>query len=114
MVSTALVAIAVADPQLVIGISVMVIIGREITISALREWMAEVGARATVAVSMIGKFKTAAQMLALGFLVYRDDLWGIPVYTVGVTLLLISVVLTLMVNDCLSQSSLAKFVVRRG
>jgi len=95
MVSTALVAIAVADPQLVIGISVMVIIGREITISALREWMAEVGARATVAVSMIGKFKTAAQMLALGFLVYRDDLWGIPVYTVGVTLLLISVVLTL-------------------
>jgi len=57
--------------------------------------MAEVGARATVAVSMIGKFKTAAQMLALGFLVYRDDLWGIPIYTVGVTLLLISVVLTL-------------------
>jgi CDP-diacylglycerol--glycerol-3-phosphate 3-phosphatidyltransferase/cardiolipin synthase len=57
--------------------------------------MAELGARAHVAVSEIGKFKTAAQMVAMTLLIYRDDVAGIPVYLVGLVLLYIAVILTL-------------------
>jgi len=95
MVATALIVVLQADPQLWLALAVMVIVGREITISALREWMAELGSRAQVAVSEIGKFKTAAQMVAITLLIYREDLWGIPVYLVGQVLLSIAVVLTL-------------------
>jgi len=95
MVTTALVVVVQADPQLWLALPVIVIIGREITISALREWMAELGRRAQVAVSEIGKFKTAAQMLAITLLIYREDLWGMPVYLIGQILLYIAVILTL-------------------
>ena len=95
MVATALVVVLQADPQLWLALPVMVIIGREITISALREWMAELGRRAQVSVSEIGKFKTAAQMLAITLLIYREDLWGMPVYLIGQVLLYIAVILTL-------------------
>jgi len=95
MVATALIVVLQADPQLWLALAVMVIVGREITISALREWMAELGSRAQVAVSEIGKFKTAAQMVAITLLIYREDLWGMPVYLVGQVLLSIAVVLTL-------------------
>ena len=95
MVATALVVVLQADPQLWLALPVMVIIGREITISALREWMAELGSRARVSVSEIGKFKTAAQMLAITLLIYREDLWGMPVYLIGQVLLYIAVILTL-------------------
>ena len=95
MVAAALVVLVQADPTVWMVIPAIVIIGREITISALREWMAELGARAQVAVSVIGKFKTAAQMLALVLLIYKEDLWGIPIYTVGYVLLYVAVILTL-------------------
>jgi CDP-diacylglycerol--glycerol-3-phosphate 3-phosphatidyltransferase/cardiolipin synthase len=95
MVAAALVLIVQADPSPWLAIPAIVIIGREITISALREWMAELGARAQVAVSVVGKFKTAMQMIAIVLLLYRDDLWQIPVYTVGYVLLYVAVVLTL-------------------
>ena len=95
MVATALVLIVQVDPQIWIALPAAVIIGREIAISALREWMAELGARANVAVSEIGKFKTAAQMLAIVLLLYQHDLGPIPVYTTGVVLLYVAVVLTL-------------------
>ncbi len=95
MVATALVVVLQADPRLWLVLPVMVIIGREITISALREWMAEIGERAQVAVSELGKFKTAVQMLAITLLIYRDDLWGMPTYLIGKVLLYIAVVLTL-------------------
>lgn len=95
MVAAALVLIVQADPRIWMAIPAVVIIGREITISALREWMAGIGARANVAVSEIGKFKTAAQMAAITLLIYRDDLWGLPIYTIGEVLLYIAVVLTL-------------------
>ncbi len=95
MVATALVVVLQADPQLWLALPVMVIIGREITISALREWMAELGQRAEVAVSEIGKFKTAAQMTAIALLIYRDPLAGIPVYLIGEVLLYVAVILTL-------------------
>ena len=54
-----------------------IIIGREITISAVREWMAQLGQTKSVAVSFIGKLKTAAQMTALPMLLYNGKLWGI-------------------------------------
>lgn len=54
-----------------------VIVGREITISALREWMAEIGARKSVAVSSLGKIKTAAQMTAIPMLLFHDRLLGV-------------------------------------
>ena len=57
--------------------------------------MAEIGSRTKVAVSMTGKFKTAAQMVAISLLLYRDDLFGLPVYSIGLILLYIAVALTL-------------------
>jgi CDP-diacylglycerol--glycerol-3-phosphate 3-phosphatidyltransferase/cardiolipin synthase len=95
MVATALVLLVQADPNMTMAVAAAVIIGREIAISALREWMAEIGNRTSVAVSEIGKFKTAAQMAAIALLIYRDDFWGVPVYTVGLVLLYVAVILTL-------------------
>jgi len=95
MVATALVLLVQADPDIGMAVAAAVIIGREITISALREWMAEIGSRTKVAVSEIGKFKTAAQMVAISLLIYRDSLWGAPIYLIGQVLLYIAVVLTL-------------------
>ncbi|MCG8425830.1 MAG: CDP-diacylglycerol--glycerol-3-phosphate 3-phosphatidyltransferase, partial [Chromatiales bacterium] len=95
MVAAALILLVEADPSPLMSIPAVVIIGREITISALREWMAELGARAQVAVSVIGKFKTAFQMLALVLLILRDDVLGLPVYIIGYVLLYVAVVLTL-------------------
>ncbi len=94
MVAVALVLLVQADPSMLMAIAAAVIIGREIAISALREWMAEIGSRTQVAVSEIGKFKTAAQMTAITLLIFRDDLWELPVHTVGMVLLYIAVVLT--------------------
>ena len=64
-----------------------VIIGREIAVSALREWMAELGQRAKVAVAAVGKIKTIVQMVALGFLLYREPLLGFPIFLIGEWLL---------------------------
>ena len=82
----------------------MVIIGREITISALREWMAEIGQRAKVRVAMIGKIKTTAQMVALLCLLYSvspnasvPSIWlGTPIFHIGDWMLAIAAVLTLV------------------
>lgn len=72
-----------------------IIIGREITISALREWMAQVGAQKSVAVSMIGKVKTAAQMTAIPLLLYHQPIGRIDVQYLGTWLIYIAAVLTL-------------------
>jgi CDP-diacylglycerol--glycerol-3-phosphate 3-phosphatidyltransferase len=72
-----------------------VIIGREIAVSALREWMAELGQRAAVAVATVGKVKTVVQMVALGFLLYREPFFGLPVFQIGEWLLAAAAVLTL-------------------
>jgi len=95
MVAVALILIVQADPTIWTAIPAAVIIGREITISALREWMAELGARAQVAVSEIGKIKTVSQMTAISLMIYRDDLLGLPIYTIGYILLYLAVFLTL-------------------
>jgi CDP-diacylglycerol--glycerol-3-phosphate 3-phosphatidyltransferase len=77
------------------GVVAAIIIGREITISALREWMAQVGARASVAVHSIGKFKTIAQLVAIPLLLYDVPLaLGFPTRLVGTALLYLAAVLT--------------------
>jgi CDP-diacylglycerol--glycerol-3-phosphate 3-phosphatidyltransferase len=74
----------------------VIIIGREITISALREWMAAAGARASVAVHSLGKLKTVSQLVAIPLLLYHQPLFGvIPVQRLGNWLIWIAAVLTL-------------------
>lgn len=76
-------------------IVVIVIISREITVSALREWMAELGKRANVAVSVIGKYKTGIQMTAIGCFLFNKSLFGLPVLMIGELLLYMAGVLTI-------------------
>lgn len=78
-----------------IGIIALIIIGREITISALREWMAQIGAAKSVAVSSIGKIKTSAQMIAIPMLLFNGELFGIiNTHVWGVILMWIATILT--------------------
>ncbi len=95
MVAVALILLVETNPTPALAVPAAIIICREITVSALREWMAELGARARVAVSVIGKFKTAAQMVAIVLLIYNQDLWGIPILTTGFVLLYVAAVLTI-------------------
>jgi len=95
MVAVALVFLVQVDPRPALALASAVIIGREITVSALREWMAEIGARAHVAVSWTGKVKTAAQMVAITLLILRDDLLGLRLYDLGMVLLYVAAGLTL-------------------
>jgi CDP-diacylglycerol--glycerol-3-phosphate 3-phosphatidyltransferase/cardiolipin synthase len=77
------------------AIAAFIIIGREITISALREWMARIGAAKNVAVSFIGKLKTAAQMIAIPLLLFHGQLGPVDTEMAGRWLLNVAVVLTL-------------------
>ncbi|WP_041682613.1 CDP-diacylglycerol--glycerol-3-phosphate 3-phosphatidyltransferase [Pusillimonas sp. T7-7] len=72
----------------------LIIIGREITISALREWMAKIGASGSVAVHRLGKFKTAAQMIAIPCLLYWQPLYGVSLQLLGQILIVIAAILT--------------------
>lgn len=74
---------------------VAVIIGREIMVSALREWMAELGKRANVAVSQVGKYKTGIQMTAIAMLLFKHSLFGIPILRLGELLLYVAGILTI-------------------
>ena len=73
----------------------VVIIGREITISALREWMAKVGASGSVAVAFVGKLKTAAQMSAIPLLLFEAPVFGFDSIKLGTLLIYVAAVLTL-------------------
>ncbi len=83
------------NPHILITVTAAIIVGREITVSALREWMAEMGARGKVAVSSLGKLKTIFQMTGLSMMLYRDDLLGLPVLELGVACLVLAAALTL-------------------
>lgn len=72
----------------------LVIIGREIAISALREWMAKIGASGSVAVHWLGKFKTAAQMIAIPCLLHDGDWLDLPVRLIGQVLIVVAALLT--------------------
>lgn len=95
MVAVALVLLLHRDPALWLAIPAAIIISREIVVSALRELMAELGQRATVAVATLGKIKTVSQMTALLLMLYRHDLGPIPVYWCGSVLLYLATVLTI-------------------
>lgn len=91
MVATALILITEHYETIWVTIPALTMIAREIIISALREWMAEIGKRANVAVSWIGKVKTVTQMFALWVLIWRFDDWMI---WVGYVALYIATILT--------------------
>ncbi len=95
IVVTVLVVIIDEYGKLSILIPALVIIGREIVVSGLREWMSGLGRGGAVSVSTVGKIKTAVQMAALFLLLYHYPIIGIPVFEVGVWLLYIAVALTL-------------------
>jgi CDP-diacylglycerol--glycerol-3-phosphate 3-phosphatidyltransferase/cardiolipin synthase len=114
MVAVALVLLVQADPRAVLALPAAVIIGREITVSALREWMAELGARSQVAVSMLGKFKTTAQMVAILILILDESLWGLPIYELGLVLLYIAALLTLWSMLLYLRAAWPSLVATRG
>jgi CDP-diacylglycerol--glycerol-3-phosphate 3-phosphatidyltransferase len=79
----------------IVALVAIVIIGREIAVSALREWMAEIGARGKVAVSGLGKLKTILQIVGLSLLLYRWNFLWLPSYELGLILTVIAAILTL-------------------
>jgi CDP-diacylglycerol--glycerol-3-phosphate 3-phosphatidyltransferase len=105
MVSTALVLVLWAAPQhklliphhdMILAVCAAIIVGREIVISALREWMAEVGERSTVAVTGIAKWKTIFQLVGVGAMLYTYPIFGIlPAYGIGFMLVVAAAVLTI-------------------
>ena len=95
IVAIALVLLVSKDTQALVVLTAVIIIGREIAISALREWMAEIGERTRVAVSWIGKLKTIAQMVGISMMLYRIELFGLPIYRMGLVLTALAAILTL-------------------
>ena len=95
IVAAALVLIVSRDPRWFVVIVAVVIIGREIAVSALREWMAEIGARSRIKVSVLAKYKTIMQIVGLSLLLFREDLFVIPTYKLGLVLTAVAAVLTL-------------------
>ena len=84
-------------PGILMAVTAAVIVGREISVSALREWMAEIGMRATVKVAFIGKLKTVMQMVALVVLIVQHEkaAEALRLYHIGEALLVIAGVLTI-------------------
>jgi CDP-diacylglycerol--glycerol-3-phosphate 3-phosphatidyltransferase len=95
IVAVALVLIVSGDSRWFVVIMAIVIIGREIAVSALREWMAEIGARGRIKVSQLAKYKTIMQITGLSMMLFHHKLLGIAIYKLGVVLTAIAAVLTL-------------------
>jgi CDP-diacylglycerol--glycerol-3-phosphate 3-phosphatidyltransferase len=95
IVAAALVLIVSKDPRWFVVIVAVVIIGREIAVSALREWMAEIGARGRIKVSVLAKYKTIMQIVGLSLLLFRQNIFTIPTYKLGLVLTAVAAVLTL-------------------
>lgn len=96
IVAAALIVVAVEYQNIWVTLSAVVILMREISISALREWMAENNAREVVAVSYLGKIKTASQLAALTWLLYGGELWGVNWGALGFPMLYFSAALTII------------------
>jgi len=96
VVATALVLIVQRDPSIYLAIIATVIIGREITVSALREWMSESGASSKVAVSWFGKWKTTAQIVGISLMLFERSIAAIPIYQIGFWLLCVAAALTII------------------
>ena len=96
LVVLTLVIIIQTEASVFMTLPAAIIIGRELVISALREWMASSGQRDVVAVSNLGKWKTGTQMVAIGCLPFSDDLLFLPVSALGYLLLYIAAVITVV------------------
>jgi CDP-diacylglycerol--glycerol-3-phosphate 3-phosphatidyltransferase len=96
IVTCALVIVVYRHPTMHVLIPALIIIGREITVSALREWMASIGNRSKVSVSYLGKIKTTVQIIAIIFLLWYHPFVGIPTYEIGQWLLDIAAILTVI------------------
>lgn len=96
IVAFALVLIVYRHPDIYILVPSLIIIGREITVSALREWMAELGNRGAVAVSYLGKVKTTVQIIAIVFLLWYHSIGPIPTFEIGKWLLALAAILTVI------------------
>jgi CDP-diacylglycerol--glycerol-3-phosphate 3-phosphatidyltransferase len=94
-VTVALFLVVEAHPTAWMALLSAVIVSREITISALREWMAQIGAHGLVKVAVLGKLKTIAQMIAISCVLFREDLLGIPIFRIGEWMLAAAAALTL-------------------
>lgn len=84
-----------ANPSIYVALPSIVIVAREISVSALREWMAQLGASTKVQVSFIGKTKTVAQMMALGFMIFSEPLMGLPIFQIGLVIYYLAAILTI-------------------
>jgi CDP-diacylglycerol--glycerol-3-phosphate 3-phosphatidyltransferase len=96
MVVVVIILLVEAHPSIYIALPAVIIVAREISISALREWMAQLGSSTTLQVSFIGKAKTVAQMLALGFMIFSEPLMGLPIYDIGLLLFYWAAFLTIL------------------
>src|SRR5882672_2328964 len=83
------------DPSITLAIVAAVIIGREITVSALREWMSQIGQRSHVAVSFFGKWKTTSQIIGISLMLYRERVLGFGIYALGEVMLYLAAGLTI-------------------
>jgi CDP-diacylglycerol--glycerol-3-phosphate 3-phosphatidyltransferase len=95
MVAVTLFLLVQENPNPLLAVTSAVIVGREIAISALREWMAEIGQRRHVNVAQLGKFKTVMQIVAIEVLLYQHDLEGLRLFHVGEGLLVFAGALTI-------------------
>jgi CDP-diacylglycerol--glycerol-3-phosphate 3-phosphatidyltransferase len=95
MVAVTLFLLVQENPTPLLAVTSAVIVGREIAISALREWMSEIGQRSHVNVATLGKFKTVMQIVAIEVLLYQHDLEGLRLFHVGETLLMVAAGLTI-------------------
>ncbi len=95
MVAAAIILLVAENPSIWIAIPSVIIISREITVSALREWMAELGSRATIKVSFVGKAKTTAQLFSLVLMLYHQPFMGLSMFEVGLWFYYLAAFLTL-------------------
>ncbi len=95
MVVAAIVLIVEVTPSPLIAIPSIIILSREITVSALREWMAELGTRAAIKVTFVAKAKTTAQLFSLFLLIYHADIYGLPTFEIGIAFYYLAAILTL-------------------
>ena len=112
MVATSLVLLL--DLERIHSLVAIIIIGREITISALREWMAKIGSTRSVAVSILGKLKTTIQLIAIPMLFFNAPLWVIPIPSIGFILIWIATLLTIWSMLYYLYSAWQAYKVHRG
>lgn len=96
MVVVAIVLIVQAQPSIYVALPSLIIVAREISISALREWMAGLGDSAVVRVSFIGKAKTTAQLFSLFLMIYAEPIEQIPVFEIGLGFYYLAAIFTIV------------------